>query len=985
MKVMKRIFYMSLAALTLGISSCTNEELSDSSKVIGNDRIVVDLPGATTRTHMDETDRNKVLWTTGDEISIFSVSSNQYTNNKYTLSSGGNTQSGEFTGSVSEGSTKKAAFYPYVAGTTFDGSKISFNMSNNLTLDADKPTENNKAPMACIISPDAQDKISFKNAGALLDITVRNIPTEYKKIVLTSKGENAPSISGAMEIEFSDGDPTLKVAGTATTAASEDKTVAISFTLSVLKDLQFFFPIPAGTYPELSLTLYKDNESTGTELRSFKGDSDSGLTVAKGERLYATVIFDKVTGDIAASVNSTSDVKEALKESDAVSVIGEITGVSNTVTVPTATSGSTGETTKSLSLEKVASGASLQVSDENSSGSTNNSVDNFILSIPNNETTDFQPLNVTVTMPNTTVTLTGNAGAAIYGTVTSETADNTLVIGNGVEVKKVVVKKGNIRVNKGAKLVAIEKSSDNQATTVTVYQEDGAEIPSSLDKSFVVVDAAVVDMKKVLADGGTYTLSNDMEGDFVVSATTSVTINLNGHKITNKVGDTFTVNSGSSLTIEGEGIVDNVTHARACIYNNGKVLLDGGTYTRSLENGQSDTNAGGNSYYNILNHGEMTINQSVSVSQSGKFSSMIASGYYDYSNTNPRNGHVEGTNDAAPKLTINGGTFSGGLNTIKNDDGATLEIKGGTFNNMSQATVQNHHVTTISGGTFNCSGAKYAVDNEGHNDAEQDMGDMTISGGTFSGLMLNVGNGADMTITGGTFSDLSALSYLQDNANVNVVLNKDYNTPTGAGITLDKETTVTVDLNGYNITNNREFDDGGASTYGFNISKGMLTIKNSNAEKVGKISCVTDESCTDDGFRFVIYAHGTSTVNIEGGSFYNKQTKNTQIDLVSVYDNAKVYISGGTFESGCYGTPDNDQSGRYWVLNKKNDQKATCVISVSGGTFINFNPGNPNMDDDTSYLAAGYSAYLNDAVATEAYGAPATEGRKTYVVKPTPN
>ena len=63
-------------------------------------------------------------------------------------------------------------------------------------------------------------------------------------------------------------------------------------------------------------------------------------------------------------------------------------------------------------------------------------------------------------------------------------------------------------------------------------------------------------------------------------------------------------------------------------------------------------------------------------------------------------------NIVTPKLTINGGTFSGGLNTIKNDDGATLEIKNGTFNNMSQATVQNHHVTTISGGTFNCSGAK---------------------------------------------------------------------------------------------------------------------------------------------------------------------------------------------------------------------------------------------------------------------------------------
>lgn len=91
---------------------------------------------------------------------------------------------------------------------------------------------------------------------------------------------------------------------------------------------------------------------------------------------------------------------------------------------------------------------------------------------------------------------------------------------------------------------------------------------------------------------------------------------------------------------------------------------------------------------------------------------------------------------------------------------------------MSQATVQNHHVTTISGGTFNCSGAKYAVDNEGHNDAKQDMGDMTISGGIFSGLMLNVGNGADMTIIGGTFSDPGILQYLpkEGTANVKVAL-----------------------------------------------------------------------------------------------------------------------------------------------------------------------------------------------------------------------
>lgn len=55
----------------------------------------------------------------------------------------------------------------------------------------------------------------------------------------------------------------------------------------------------------------------------------------------------------------------------------------------------------------------------------------------------------------------------------------------------------------------------------------------------------------------------------------------------------------------------------------------------------------------------MTINNGVTVSQSGGFSSMIANGYYNYTDENPRNGHVEGRNHAKPELVITGGTFSG--------------------------------------------------------------------------------------------------------------------------------------------------------------------------------------------------------------------------------------------------------------------------------------------------------------------------------------
>lgn len=137
--------------------------------------------------------------------------------------------------------------------------------------------------------------------------------------------------------------------------------------------------------------------------------------------------FEKIelnTENIDATVPvSSSDLNDAatkLESNDAVTVTGEISS-NQSISIPTASGGIT-ETTKSLSLEKVVSGASLTVSDANSSGSTNNSVDNFTLSIPNNETAEFEPLNVTITMPNTTVTLAGNAGMVTYGEVVAETA-----------------------------------------------------------------------------------------------------------------------------------------------------------------------------------------------------------------------------------------------------------------------------------------------------------------------------------------------------------------------------------------------------------------------------------------------------------------------------------------------------------------------------------------------------------------------------------
>lgn len=942
----------SLAMAAFLITACSNEEELAFTATKGMLKATVESSNPTTRVGFDT--EGAFYWSTGDALGVTtSNSKNKFT--KFTLSKGSGQASGTFTGRY-VGTIEGYAVYPYNESHSMSGTTLTYNFPAFYTyskVDADFFTETkgtgnsfNPAMWGSINN----GSVSLKHLGGVFCIKIEKMPVTSGTLTLTSD----KAIAGTFEVDLNTDNPSI----TSTNKSSENNTVSISFSGATAEQSGVFYvPVPTGTH-DVSIKMV-DN-SQGEKINCVAGT----FTIDRRKAQTLIVKSGSISGSEQQSVGNLSEAQSSLQSNDNVSVKNEVSGPNNTVSI----SSNTQSASKSLSLEKVASGASLKVSDGNSSSETSdNSVDNFTLSIPNNETTDFQPLNVTVTMPNTTVTLTGNAGAAIYGTVTSETADNTLVIGNGVEVKKVIVKKGNIRVNKGAKLVEIEKSSDYQAATVTVYKEDGAEIPSSLGEEFVVEDAAVADMNKVLKNGGTYTLSNDMEGDFVVSATTSVTINLNGHKITNKTGDTFTVNYGSSLTIEGAGTVDNVTHAKACIYNNGTVVLNGGSYERSKENGLSDTNAGGNSYYNILNHGEMTINQSVSVSQKGKFSSMIASGYYNYTDTNPRSGHVEGSNAANPKLTINGGNFSGGLNTIKNDDGATLEIKGGTFDNMSQATVQNHHVTTISGGTFNCSGAKYAVDNEGHNNAEQDKGDMTISGGTFSGLMLNVGSGADMTISGGTFSDLNVANYISENGKVVIELNN--NVEITRAITLDKTgATTTIKLNNHNITNKTDFHEGGNvySTEGFIVKSGTLNI-----EGEGNVECIAKTET--DGYREVISAYGTSVVNLRGGSYKNYQQKNGQYDLIYAKDNAVVNIYGGTYESGGY----NDRG--YWVLNLRDADRNTAKINVYGGSFKNFNPCNHLCEaPNANFVAEGYQVTCDGKVTTEVHDL--SGGDKTYVV-----
>lgn len=232
----------------------------------------------------------------------------------------------------------------------------------------------------------------------------------------------------------------------------------------------------------------------------------------------------------------------------------------------------------------------------------------------------------------------------------------------------------------------------NDATENPVWTVEDHRVAEVEGTGYTTLASAIAE-----ADNKTVTLLKDVTEDLVIPADKTVTLDLNGKKLTNVSSNTITNNG--TLTITGTGTVDNVTHQKAALYNKGTATVEGGTYTRSAE-ASSATNSGNNSYYVIDNYGTLTINKGTfkfSDTNSGAFSSLIHNGWYDGS---------QNTSGQNAVMTINDGNFTqgtGGKITVKNDDYGKLEIKGGVFTQpqSNYYCVYNYNIAKISGGTIN--------------------------------------------------------------------------------------------------------------------------------------------------------------------------------------------------------------------------------------------------------------------------------------------
>ncbi len=479
--------------------------------------------------------------------------------------------------------------------------------------------------------------------------------------------------------------------------------------------------------------------------------------------------------------------------------------------------------------------------------------------------------------------------------------------------------------------------------TVVTEGPDGTFTVKELDETNGVAEVGgkyYASLQKAVDNAGkgeTVTLLQDTAEDIVIPEGAELTLNLNGKTLTNHEDHTIT-NKGT-LTITGGGTVDNVTHARAAIQNEpgGNVVLNGGAYTRSKENGQNAEASGGNSYYNIVNHGTMEINSGVSVTQNGQFSSMIENGWYNGSqNTGGKNS----------VLTINGGTFSGGLNTIKNDDYGELVINDGTFTSMSQAAFLNWNVATVNGGTFDAAGASNGVILNGYIDGTMDQGKLTINGGTFNAgektVITTMGGGThsgDIEITGGT---LNGSIVLTDSSE-------------GARLTITQKAKVTG-----NVTNSGKADvaiTDGATVDGqvSNSAGGTMSVVNSTigsvpegttAETIVIVNSTVDGTLTTNTAENAAVMVGGKTYETLGAAITAAKAGDTIYVLKDIPEAAGIAVPSGknfTIDFGGHtytlkdpgaGSAGTESNGFQFLMNSTITLKNGTVRIAEGTTSI---------------------------------------------------
>ena len=428
-------------------------------------------------------------------------------------------------------------------------------------------------------------------------------------------------------------------------------------------------------------------------------------------------------------------------------------------------------------------------------------------------------------------------------------------------------------------------------------------------KGFDTLQAAI----DAAQDGETVTLLTDATEDATIAAGKNITLDLGGKTLTNTNAGkaTLTIAKGATATVKNGSIV------------------------------------GGTDYYTIDSYGTATL-EDVTATAGNTDSSMI------------RN---DGT------MTIESGSYSGGLDVVKSEEGSTLTINGGKFelsyavSNSFTGVIYTYGTTAINGGEFVCSatGPNWAspcvvITGEvtGYKSSTKITGGKFVNKHARGKIFHGYGKATsdNFEVTGGTFNKSVSDGFLADGFTCVKGSDGTYGIATaiaqvgstrytslkaaitaakkGKTIQLLNDTTenvtiastkqITLDLNGHTL-------NGGTGTAKAAIlNKGNVTITDTSADKTGTIKR-DDQGIEGETSYYVIKNIGTMVIdqaNVANNSGYKKANSSGSMVGSSLICNgdddpqASLTINGGTFNQPNF-------------LVVKNGTNGT--LTVNGGTL----------------------------------------------------
>lgn len=737
---MKRnVLYILLFAVLL--SACSNEEMFERGSNVQILKASVESELNDSRAGMESD--GKFFWQESDQIGALMSNGRVL---PMTLKEGdGGKSSGDFIINTSL-SFGNYAVYPYSSCKSLlsDGSlTIDFPASDDYgSVIGEKENSFNIAMWGKIVNGNT----SFKHLGGVFKIYVHNLPIgENMKFVFKATGKK---ITGTFEADLTDSEPILE---TSDVQLGEGDEIVITFD-NATDDATgvFYIPAPVGTYPIIDVVLKK---ADGTEFAwGYWTNQEVVRRAQKKGTIGKKIVTGEGEGENVVEVPSVENITDQILATDkkdlAIKVTGEVTGTNNAITIPATLQA---ETT-TFTFNNIAKDAKITITEE----TINSYVGQIIIEVP--EGTENSQIEAYV--PNGEVYIK-------QGNVTNllvSSKNETTIIGTGVEVGTLTVKKGNVRIENGGSVTAINRSEDNGNEVTYVIYEAATAPTISLDKNVILVSAGEWDLRKAVAEGGEVKLTSDFALSTPLAIGSEMVLDLNGYTLSYTsatAGDAMITNNGT-LTIkdtsaEADGkITYSYTGEADTSYGKGNyTIFNNGTL--SLENGVVENTTATMSHASYaINTGAgaaLTINGGKVLNLNGHSVRMASFGL-DLNQMTVNGGYIEGTRAiqmqlpgssslSAPEmnLTIAGGELKSNEETYnlavyvfsngQSGENVSVTVKNGVINgniaiNGVATPGMKDGAVSVSGGTIN---GEYGVFS--YADDEVAYGKISITGGTF--------------------------------------------------------------------------------------------------------------------------------------------------------------------------------------------------------------------------------------------------------------